>query len=95
MFKNQKSLSESSEAYRKQTGSRLRAHEKTFTSHQKQSKTKKNATTGENGGLPTKMGEINQRGHHNSIFPEYHKFQNSSHLSGAELCSTCVPWKIL
>ena len=58
MFKNQKRLSKSSEAYRKQTGSQLRAHEQTFTSHQKQSKTKQNATTGGNGGIPTKMGKI-------------------------------------
>ena len=62
MFKNQKSLSESSEAYIKQTGSRLRAHDQTFTSHQKQSKTKQNAKTGGNGGIPTKMGKIKSAG---------------------------------
>ena len=47
MFKNQKSLSESSEAYRKQTGSRLRAHEQTFTSQQKQTKQNKTQQQGE------------------------------------------------
>ena len=62
MFKNQKSLSKSSEAYRKETVSRLRAYEQTFTSHQKQSKTKQNATTGGNGGIPTKMGKIKSAG---------------------------------
>ena len=62
MFKNQKSLSKSSEAYRKQTGSRLRDHEQTFTLHHKQSKTKQNATTGGNGGIPTKMGKIKSAG---------------------------------
>ena len=62
MFKNQKSLSKSSEAYRKQTEIRLQAHEQTFTLHHKQSKTKQNATTGENGGIPTKMEKIKSAG---------------------------------
>ena len=67
MFKNQKSLSKSSEAYRKETVSRLRAYEQTFTSHQKkskmkqsktkQSKTKRNGQQGKMAALPPKWGK--------------------------------------